>query len=180
MGRTQGEPRPAGSARRRGVSATLLALAGVLLILSCTNRDVVGVVVGTITVRPGIASLVEGESLQFEATVEDATGRILPRAEVIWSSEAPASLAVDDEGMGEALLADTTTPEERGRAVGTNDMLAGAITVGTPFMGGVVVASLGLMAVGLVGAALALTPMFLLGRLKELSPGRYEGDTVTQ
>ena len=33
---------------------------------------------------------------------------------------------------------------------------------------------------GLVGAALALTPMFLLGRLKELSPGRYEGATVTR
>ncbi|MCH7992346.1 MAG: hypothetical protein IIC35_08010, partial [Gemmatimonadetes bacterium] len=69
MERTQGEPRPARPTRRRGVSATLLALAGVLLILSCTNRDVVGVVVGTITVRPGTASLVEGESLQFEATI---------------------------------------------------------------------------------------------------------------
>ncbi len=79
-----------------------------------------------------------------------------------------------------AILADTTTPEERGRAVGTNDMLAGAITVATPFIGGLVVASLGLMAVGLAGASLALTPMFLLGRLKERSPGRYEEAPAVQ
>lgn len=76
-----------------------------------------------------------------------------------------------------AILVDTSTPEERGRAVGTNDMLAGAITVGTPLMGGLVVASMGLMGVGLVGAALALAPMFVLGRLRELSPGRYESTT---
>jgi len=79
-----------------------------------------------------------------------------------------------------AILVDTSTPEERGRAVGTNDMLAGAITVGTPFMGGLVMASMGLMAVGLAGAALALAPMFVLGRLKELSPGRYEATTVAR
>ena len=79
-----------------------------------------------------------------------------------------------------AILADTTTPGERGRAIGTNDTLAGAFAVGTPLIGGLAVASLGLMAVGLVGAFLSLMPMLILGQLQEKSPGQYESVAAVQ
>ncbi len=79
-----------------------------------------------------------------------------------------------------AILADTTTPEERGRAIGTNDMFAGAFAIGTPLLGGVIVEQLGLMAVGFIGAGLGLVPLLVFSRLRERSPGRYaETPTVT-
>lgn len=73
-----------------------------------------------------------------------------------------------------AILADTTTPGERGRAVGTNDTIAGAFAIGTPLLGGLVADLWGLLAVGFVGAGIVLVPMLFLGQLRERSPGRYD------
>ncbi|MBI4198222.1 MAG: MFS transporter [Chloroflexi bacterium] len=71
------------------------------------------------------------------------------------------------------VLADTTGPEERGRAVGANDALAGAWSILTPLASGLVAEASGLMVVGMVGAAMAGLPLLLMGRLREVSPGRY-------
>jgi tetratricopeptide (TPR) repeat protein len=88
--------------KRPGFLWTLLALAGVLLIQSCTNRDVVGVVIGTVTVAPETVSLLEGAAQQFRATVTDENGRALPRATVTWTSEAPENLSISPDGMSVA------------------------------------------------------------------------------
>jgi predicted MFS family arabinose efflux permease len=71
------------------------------------------------------------------------------------------------------VLADTTQPQERGRVVGANDTLAGAWSILTPLAGGLVAEASGLMAVGILGAAMAVLPLLLMGRLREVSPGRY-------
>ena len=72
------------------------------------------------------------------------------------------------------LLADTTSPEERGRAIGASDAFAGVFAIVMPLIGGFVVDMSGLMAIGLIGGALALAPFPAIARLKEPSPGRYE------
>ncbi|MFL2640574.1 MAG: MFS transporter [Dehalococcoidia bacterium] len=72
-----------------------------------------------------------------------------------------------------ALIADTSAPEERGRAIGTNDSVASAFSILTPLVGGIVVEYLGLVAVGLLGGAIMLLPLILYPRLKESSPGVY-------
>jgi MFS family permease len=73
-----------------------------------------------------------------------------------------------------ALIADTTSPQERGRAIGAADSLAASLAIGMPLIGGVMVDLWGLLAVGVLGAALALSPFLVYGRLRESSPGRYE------
>ena len=72
-----------------------------------------------------------------------------------------------------SLIADTSEPEERGRAIGTNDSVASAFSILTPLVGGVVVEYLGLVAVGLLGGAIMILPLVLYPRLKERSPGVY-------
>lgn len=72
-----------------------------------------------------------------------------------------------------ALIADTSDPEERGRAIGTNDSVASAVSILTPLVGGIVVEYLGLVAVGLLGGAIMIFPLILYPRLKESSPGVY-------
>ena len=56
---------------------TLLVLAAGLFVQACTTRDIVEVVVGSVTVNPQTASLQEGQGLQFSALVRRirATGR---------------------------------------------------------------------------------------------------------
>ena len=95
--------RPA--AANRAFLWTLLALAGVLLVQACTNRDVIAVQVGVITITPNTFSMLEGESQQFRAVVDDVGGRALPRATVLWTSESPDILSIDQDGMSEALVA---------------------------------------------------------------------------
>ncbi|MBI4339119.1 MAG: MFS transporter [Chloroflexi bacterium] len=71
------------------------------------------------------------------------------------------------------VIADTTEPEERGRAVGANDALAGALGILTPLAGGMIVEWSGLMAVGVAGAVVAVAPLMLMARLREVRPGQY-------
>jgi MFS family permease len=71
------------------------------------------------------------------------------------------------------LLADTTSPEERGRAIGAGDTFAGVSSIVMPLIGGFVVDMSGLMAIGVMGGALALAPFPAIVRLRERSPGQY-------
>lgn len=72
-----------------------------------------------------------------------------------------------------ALIADTTPPALRGRAVGTNDALSAAGSAVLPLLGGAVVAALGLPALAVVSGTLMIAPTILLLRLHEPSPGKY-------
>jgi MFS family permease len=68
---------------------------------------------------------------------------------------------------GSALIADLTAPGERGRAIGTNDMLSGAGSIALPLIGGPIVELAGLPALALIATALLAIPMVMLLRLKE-------------
>lgn len=72
-----------------------------------------------------------------------------------------------------ALIADTTSPEQRGSAVGVNDTFSYIPGIVLPLAAGPLVAVAGFGATGLLGMALMVPPILLLLRLREPSPGRY-------
>ena len=76
-----------------------------------------------------------------------------------------------------ALIADTTGALERGRAIGTNDTVSAASAILLPLMAGPAVELFGLLSLGVLGVGLMVPPLiFLLTRLKEPSPGKYEAE----
>jgi MFS family permease len=74
---------------------------------------------------------------------------------------------------GVALIADTTGPDERGRAVGTNDTINGAASISLPLLAGPLVALAGIGSLAWVSVGLMIVPLIMLLRLRETSPGRY-------
>ena len=77
-----------------------------------------------------------------------------------------------------ALIADTTGPAERGRAVGANDAISSAGGIVLPLVAGPMVEYAGLASLGFLGVAIMVVPMFLVLRLRESSPGVYEEKAV--
>ena len=65
---------------------------------------------------------------------------------------------------GTALLADLSTPEERGRTIGANDTLAAIAGAVFPLLGGFVVAYWGFPYLGALGAVMMLAPVYFLSR----------------
>jgi MFS family permease len=72
-----------------------------------------------------------------------------------------------------ALIADTTGPAERGRAIGTNDTLNGVASISLPLLAGPLVAVAGIGALAVVSVGLMIVPIAMLLHLRETSPGRY-------
>ncbi len=72
-----------------------------------------------------------------------------------------------------ALIADTTGPAERGRAVGTNDTLNGMASISLPLLAGPLITIAGLGSLAVLSVGLMVVPLVLLLRLRETSPGRY-------
>ncbi len=72
-----------------------------------------------------------------------------------------------------ALIADTTGPAERGRAIGTNDAFSAGASIVMPLLGGPIADAFGFPALGVVGVSLMIVPILMLVRLSEPSPGRY-------
>jgi MFS family permease len=70
-----------------------------------------------------------------------------------------------------ALLADLSSPGERGRVVGVSDAFAGAGNILLALAGGPLVALFGMPALGLAGTALMAPPLLLL--LKTRDPDHY-------
>ena len=66
-----------------------------------------------------------------------------------------------------ALLADTTEPEERGRAIGLNETLSGFLSVVMPFIGGVIVELAGLTTVSIFGGCVVIVAIVQMLRLRE-------------
>ncbi len=73
-----------------------------------------------------------------------------------------------------ALLADTTTPLERGRAIGANDTFSSASGILLPLLGSLIASRWGLGLVGGLSVLLVLPPALMLLRLREVRPGTYE------
>ena len=109
--RTDGDRRigAASGVRSAAFLATLPVLVALLLVQACTTREVIGVVIGSVIVTPDIASLLEGESLAFTASVTDERGVSLGTAVVEWSSDEPTVLSIGPDGMAAALLRGTAT-----------------------------------------------------------------------
>ncbi|MDG2282253.1 MAG: hypothetical protein P8L45_03990, partial [Longimicrobiales bacterium] len=74
-----------------------------LVVYGCEQRNVVAVTIGTVTVQPVTASLIEGEVLDFQAIVKDVEGTQLDVAEAEWVSDTPELVAVDAQGVVTAL-----------------------------------------------------------------------------
>ena len=62
---------------------------------------------------------------------------------------------------GSSLLADQLSPEERARTQGVNDLLMGLVAASGSFLSGHVFAAVGYGTMGLISAALSLTPLSL-------------------
>jgi MFS family permease len=72
-----------------------------------------------------------------------------------------------------ALIADTTAPHERGRAIGTNDTLNGVASISLPLLAGPLVAIAGIGALAVLSVGSMVVPIVMLLRLRETSPGHY-------
>jgi len=71
---------------------------------------------------------------------------------------------------GTALLADLSTPEERGRTIGANDTLAAIAGAVFPLLGGFVVAYWGFPYLGALGAIMMLAPVYFLAKTSVAYP----------
>lgn len=74
---------------------------------------------------------------------------------------------------GSALIADSVSPAVRGRAVGTGDTVQGAMAIALPILGGLIVAKFGLESLAPMAVLLAIVPVVMVLRLRELSPGKF-------
>ena len=72
-----------------------------------------------------------------------------------------------------ALIADTTTAEVRGRAMGANITFGSIASVLAPIVGGVLLEQFGAVSLVVVSVILMIAPLILLVRLRETSPGQY-------
>ena len=73
-----------------------------------------------------------------------------------------------------AQLADRTSPAERGKLLGTNDLIAALLGAGLALLGGLVLDFLGVTALAFGAAALVLLPVFLIYRLGGMGAGGFE------
>ncbi len=79
-----------------------------------------------------------------------------------------------------ALLADTSRPWERGRAIGTNDTFGAASGVALPLITGPMAATLGLPSTGILGVVLVVPALAMLMVLREPRPGVYGHDAAVE
>src|ERR671924_415986 len=73
-----------------------------------------------------------------------------------------------------AQLADRTSPAERGKLLGANDLVAALLGAGLALLGGFVLDVLGVTALAFGAAALVLLPVFWIYRLREVGAGGFE------
>ena len=96
---------PGAGERTRSVAfvTALVAMCVAALAQACTNKDVVGVQVGTVAVQPPTATLLEGDSVSLTAVVRDEQGAALEGASVSWSTEQSSIASVDSDGKVKGL-----------------------------------------------------------------------------
>ena len=79
-----------------------------------------------------------------------------------------------------ALLADTTTPGERGRAIGASDTFSGVANILMPLAVGPLTDLWGITSVGVFGALVMVPPIVMLLRLYEGRPGQFEPELARE
>jgi MFS family permease len=79
-----------------------------------------------------------------------------------------------------ALIADTTAPSVRGRAMGANITFGSAASVVSPVIGGVLLERFGPLALVLISMVAMIAPVVLVVRLRETSPGQYASEGVVR
>ncbi|HLH26541.1 MAG TPA: MFS transporter [Chloroflexota bacterium] len=125
-----------------------------------------------------LADAVGRRNVMLLGLVAAATGgTLVPTAAEYWIVTAGTFLVGFGWSCGNvaivALIADTTPPLARGRAVGVNDMIAGSASISLPVLAGPLVELAGLPSLAVVSALLMVGPLLLLLRLREPSPGHY-------
>lgn len=76
-----------------------MRLGALALVLACATENVTEVIVKTVSVLPASAAIVAGGSVAFEVVVSDERGATLEGASVLWSSDAPDIVFVDEAGV---------------------------------------------------------------------------------
>ena len=71
-----------------------------------------------------------------------------------------------------AVIADSTTPAERGRAIGANDTMAGVASIAMPIVGGLLVQTVGLPSLAVVSGLVLVVPFVMTFPLRDTRPGR--------
>lgn len=94
----------------------LQALLIALLLQACATEHVTEVVVVSVTVVPGNAAIEPDSAVDFEAVVADDVGSQVG-APVVWSSDAPDVVFVDQSGTARALATGVATVEATYRGV---------------------------------------------------------------
>ena len=79
-----------------------------------------------------------------------------------------------------ALLADTTTSGERGRAIGASDTFSGVANILMPLAVGPLTDLWGITSVGVFGALVMVPPIVMLLRLYEGRPGQFEPELARE
>jgi MFS family permease len=74
---------------------------------------------------------------------------------------------------GTTTMSDVTRPLERGKLLGFNDLIMSLSAASASLLGGILLGTLGLLAVGLFGLAISLAPLAFTLRLREPRPGIY-------
>lgn len=103
-------PRP----RVRPVGAARPALRALLIaafVQGCATEKVTQVVVVSVTVVPGNAAIEPGGTVDFEAVVADEAGGAQVGVPVVWSSDPPDVVFVDQSGTAHALSTGVATVE---------------------------------------------------------------------
>ncbi len=104
---------------------------------------VIPVPVASVTVRPAIATIEVGQTVQLSATTRDASGNLLTGRTVTWASSAPAQATVNGSGLVTAIssggpVAITATSEGKiGTATVTVTAPSGDLYVSTRYDGSV-------------------------------------------
>ena len=104
---------------------------------------------------------------------------------VVWTVESVAltSLALFGIGLGwnfsfvaaTAELVDLTSPVERGKILGFNDLLSGLLGAALALLGGVALAAIGLVGLSVAGLVLTVVPVILILRFGRPEPAIRKG-----
>ncbi|MDQ6671501.1 MAG: MFS transporter [Chloroflexota bacterium] len=119
-----------------------------------------------------LADRVGRRNILIAGGVISAVGAVLvPFSEDYWLATAGIFLV----GVGwscanvaaTAIIADTTAPRQRGRAIGINDALSGAASIATPILGGLLVQFVGMPSLAIASVVLLSLPLVMTVGLQE-------------
>lgn len=94
--------------KRTQLAVVVMAMGSLGAAASCRTEFVTPLVASRVVVAPDEASVLEGEALQFTATVTDESNQAVVQAVVTWSTNDPSIVRVDPDGRAWALAPGAT------------------------------------------------------------------------